>query len=140
MRPSLACVALALAFAACSEPSEPLWQTVIVTPTNDTFLQGDAVTATLVNASDISVSHGSCPIMRLEQQVEGRWTAVSQAPRVCTGVVHVLAPGAEEMLEVDPDPVLGHGTYRLAMSIFRHTSGGPGYEIRSSPFFVPIVD
>ena len=110
-----------LALAGCSQSTEPKNDNVVIVPTKNVYAPGESVSAQLFNRSPEQIGYGSCSL-RVEQLAGARWNLIGPAELACDAVLIILSPTSTRVMQVQLDPTLESGTYRLRLEILPNTS------------------
>lgn len=97
------------------------------------YEHGDTATIILRNATDQSVGYNFC-ISARELRIGNTWRRYEPL-RVCAGVIHNLAPGAEAILREPITAEWQPGEYRMVTTVYPLETGTYG-EVFTPPFTV----
>lgn len=123
---------LVLALSGCSGSTTPQTSDVVLVPTKNLYTSGETVSAQLFNRSQEQIGYGACSL-RIERFEAAGWVLIGPEQVPCIAILYVLEGGNARILQLQLDPTLGAGIYRLRHEILPHTSLPVRY-IRSPEF------
>ena len=128
----LVCPLLMLALSGCSASTAPQTGDVVLIPTKNLYTSGETVSAHLFNRSQEHIGYGACSL-RVERFEAASWVLIGPQQVPCIGILYVLEGGNTRIVQLQLDPTLESGIYRLRHEILPHTSL-PARYIRSPEF------
>lgn len=108
-------------FAGCSDSTGLGNSNVVLIPTKNVYSPSETVSAQLFNRSEEQIGYGTCSL-RVEQLAGGRWNLIGPAEVACDALLIVLAPTSTRVMQLQLDPTLESGTYRLRLEILPNTN------------------